>query len=154
MSYEANSLGNRQFYGPFDDEHGIAASTNNYGSQNELIIDFDYANLPTESAVYQDIATIPANSLIISSYLYVRTAAAGGTSYNIGLYETDGTVIDADGIDAGVLTAALTANAWIVNDGALVGATIGTAAGQVRVAATGTFTAGEYTLVIRYITVE
>jgi hypothetical protein len=50
-----------------------------------------------------------------------------------------------------MLTAALTEDAWLVGAGALVGATVGAVDGQIVVAATGTFTAGEYTLVIEYM---
>ena len=150
-TFAANSLGNRQNYGTVDTYEGVGATVHTTGIKNTLVVEFDYANLPTFSAVYQDIPAIPADSLITAAYLHVETAAAGGTSYNIGLYTAAGVAIDADGIDAGVLTAALTEDAWIVNDGDLVGATIGATAGQVVVAATGTFTAGEYMLIIEYI---
>jgi len=120
-----------------------------------MVVPFNYDELPAVGDAENDAtyALIPANAIIKSSHLYVETAFLGGTSYNIGLHQADGTVIDLDGIDAGVLLAALTANTWIVNDGAHVGAApgIGAAAAQVTVVATGTFTAGEGKLVIEYI---
>lgn len=106
---------------------------------------FSYDDLPAEG-LDEAILRIPANARIKEATLTVLTAFAGGTSYNIGLYEEDGTVIDADGIDAAVATAAIDAvGETVVCDGALVGSTvgIGTAAGSVRVAATGTYTAGK-----------
>ncbi len=104
---------------------------------------------------YAEDAFIPAGSFITNAYLVVGTAAAGGTSINVGLYEADGTVIDADGIDAGVLTAEMAANEAVVCDGALVRgtATVGTADSYLFVAATGTFTAGEVKLVVEYLEV-
>ena len=53
--------------------------------------------------------------------IHVEEAFAGATfTLDIGLDEEDGTVIDADGIDAGVATADLTAGAVVECDGALV----------------------------------
>lgn len=150
MSIEVHN-GVRNFYGPRDSEDKLPALIKTEGYTKQMVVDFNYDDLPTYSADGAMVLEIPADSLIVSSKLHVKTAAAGGTSYNIGLYESDSTVIDADGLDAAVATAALTEDAWIVNDGALVGATIGAAAGQVVVAATGTFTAGSYRLIIEYI---
>ena len=100
-------------------------------------------------------AFIPAGAFITAASIVVTTAAAGGTNVSLGLKEADGTVIDADGIDATVLTAALAANKAVACDGALVGgtATIGAANGHLSVDVTGTFTAGVFTLVIEYIEV-
>lgn len=120
------------------------------GTTEEAVWEFSYDDLPTYSTGEME-KYIPANAFIKSSHLEVIEAFTGGTSYNFGLYQGDGTVIDADGIDAAVATAALTANAWIVNDGALVGAAVGAADGQLTVAATGTFTAGKARLIIEYV---
>lgn len=100
-------------------------------------------------------AFIPAGSFITAASMIVTTAAAGGTNVVLGLKEADGTVIDADGIDAAVLTAALAANKAVACDGALVGgtATVGAANAHLSVDVTGTFTAGVFTLVIEYIEV-
>ena len=104
---------------------------------------------------YAEDAFIPAGAFITNSYLIVDEAAAGGTSINIGLYEADGTVIDADGIDAAVLTAEMAADKAVVNDGALVRGTdtVGAADAYLFVAATGTFTAGKVKLVTEYMEV-
>ena len=127
-----------------------------------MVVDLDYSNLPTFTADLNNDGTnngfavdayIPAGAFITNAYIVVSTAFAGGTSYNLGLYQADGTVIDADGIDAGVLLAALAANKAVVCNGALVGgtATVGAEDGYLVVAATGTFTAGEGKLVIEYL---
>ena len=124
------------------------------GSQGKQVqsLTFSYDDLPVQGED-QAILRIPANSRIIAATLRVHTAFAGGTSYDIGLYQPDGTVIDADGIDAAVALAAIDAvGESVVCDGALVDNTagIGTADGQVVVAATGTFTAGKATLEVEY----
>lgn len=136
-------------------------SVKDFGAYKQLVVDFDYANLPTYTTDRDNDGTndgfnggdvgIDANASIVSAKLIVGTAFVGGTSYNIGLYEEDGTVIDADGIDAAVATAALTAGTVIDCDGALVGETVGAAKGHLVVAATGTFTAGTAKLVIEYV---
>ena len=143
--------GVRNFYGPRGADKKYPALIKTEGNTKEMQLDFEVDDLPVASADGSMVLEIPADSLIVSSKLHVKTAAAGGTSYNIGLKQSDGTAIDVDGLDAGVLTAALTEDAWIINDGALVGASIGAAAGQIEVAATGTFTAGSYRLIVEYI---
>ena len=138
---------------------------NTLGVLQQMVIDIDYDNLPAETADLDNDGTndgwsnhdtaIPAGSAITRAILVVETAFAGGTSYNFGLSQQDGTVIDADGIDAGVATAALAANDVVNCDGALVGgaATIGANAAYLKVAATGTFTAGKAKLLIEYLPV-
>lgn len=121
-----------------------------------LVVDVD---LTADISPVANDPFIPAGAYIKSATAVVTQAAAGGTSVNIGLSSlaSDGTasVIDADGIDAGVLTAALAANLAVVCNGALVGGTagVGAANAYVTTAATGTFTAGKFKLVIEYIEV-
>lgn len=124
------------------------------GILKTLVYPFNYNDLPVVNASDVGCQLIPAKALIHSAYIHVETAFAGGTSYNFGLSQSDGTVIDAAGIDAAVATATLAAGAWVVCNGALVGAAIGAAAGQLLVAATGTFTAGQGKIIIRYIDSE
>jgi len=153
MGYEsswANSSDTvRNHYGARTVEERFGGQVTTSGKDKQMSWTFSYDDLPATSTGALD-ALIPADAFIKSAHLHVITAFAGGTSYNIGLYQADGTVIDADGIDAAVATAALTEDAWIVNDGALVGASIGAAAGKLVVAATGTFTAGKAELVVEY----
>lgn len=124
------------------------------GSAGEEVLEvvFSYDDLPNYGTDNANLA-IPANAWVKDATLRVITGFAGGTSYDIGLYQEDSTVIDADGIDAAVATAAIdTAGETVACDGALVANTagIGSAAGQVVVAATGTFTAGKAILRITY----
>jgi len=127
-----------------------------------MIMDWAYDKLPTFTAdldndgtldgFTEEDAFIPSGSLITSAWTLVKTAFAGGTSYEMGLYQKDGTVIDAGGIDTGVLTAALAANLAVINNGALVGGTgLVTANAYPVFAATGTFTAGEARTVIEFV---
>lgn len=139
---------------------------NTLGNFRQMVVDLNYDNLPAETTDLDNDGTndgwndadpnIPAGSYITRAFLIVETAFAGGTSYNIGLSQKDGTVIDADGIDAAVAVADLGANEVVVANGALVGGTASTGAngGYVKVAATGTFTAGKAKLVIEYITTQ
>ena len=140
-------------FGVRDVEDERAGVTNTAGNVEEVVLDFAYDDLPTNGENDGRILSIPANSLILSSKLYVKTAAAGGTSYTIGLAQADGTAIDADGLHtaAQLVTASLTAGAWLVGAGALVGAEVGAADGQIVVADTGTYTAGEYRLVVEFM---
>lgn len=104
-------------------------------------------------------AYIPANALITSAYFIVETGFTSGGSgtLGLGLYEKDGTVIDADGIDAAVAKTAIdTVGEAVACDGALVDgtATVGTADAYVgALYATAAFTAGAGKLVIEYIEV-
>lgn len=102
-----------------------------------------------------DEAFIPSGSYITKAYLLVDDAftSGGSATLDVGLQEADGTVIDADGLDAAVAVAALAADRAVAMDGALVeGTTRLTADAYIslkrNVAA---FTAGAATLVVEYI---
>ena len=137
--------------------YGVRSTNNKYGGQestNEGIVksaewSFSYDNLSAvlDSNLPQ---TIPANASIIEATLYVDDAWVGGTNLTIGLYQADGTVIDADGLVAATASAALTVNIVVTGGGALVGTTIGAAAGQLVAATTGTYTAGTARVVVKY----
>lgn len=146
------STGGRQkFYGPAERNQKWGAKVAKHGSIVEVEYEFTYADLPAADDGNAMNIVIPAHSLLLDAYTKVGTAWVGGTSLNIGLVQEDGTAIDVDGIDAAVLTAALTANAIIVNDGALIGATVGANDGVLEVAATGTYTAGSAKILVRYL---
>lgn len=145
------SVNNRQtFFGALPDKQKRGAIKAGMGTEKQIEWKFSYDDLPADDDGNDMLAYIPANSFIEAAYLKVDTAWAGGTSIDVGLAQKDGTVIDADGIDAAVATASLTADAVIDCDGALVGASVGTADAVLEVTATGTYTAGEATLVVRY----
>ena len=140
----------RTSYGtrPIDESKGGQVSTS--GLTKEMSWTFSYDDLPAAANGAME-GIIPQYAMIKNAYIMVETAFAGGTSYNFGTYEADGTVIDADGIDAAVATAALNAvGKVVICNGAQVGTAIAEA-GQLVVAATGTFTAGKARVVIEYI---
>lgn len=143
--------GVRNFYGPRGADKKFPAHIKTEGYTKQIVLDFAFDDLPTYSADGSMAIEIPADSFIVSSKLHVKTACVGGTDYDFGLYTSAGVEIDLDGLDAAVAAASLTEDAWIVGDGALVGATIGAAAGQLVVTETGTFTAGECRLIVEYI---
>lgn len=118
----------------------------------KMVIDFDYANLPNSSVNDARIQLIPAYSLIVSARIETVVAFAGGTSYDIGLVQADGTTINLTGLYAALALASInTKGKWAAGAGALVGAGIGAAAGTVRATATGVFTAGQARLYIEYV---
>jgi hypothetical protein len=103
-------------------------------------------------------AFIPAGSYITKASLVVTTAftSGGSATLGIGLQQADGSIIDADGIDAAIAVADLAANKAVVCNGALVGgtATVGAANAYMSVVyGTAAFTAGAAKLVIEYIEV-
>lgn len=146
------NVGGRQtHFGPLDTDQKRGAVVHGNGAEKQIEWVFSYDDLPADDDGNEMLAKIPANSFIEAAYLKVGTAWAGGTSIDVGLAQTDGTVIDADGIDAAVATASLTADAIIDCDGALVGASVGSDDAVLEVTATGTYTAGTATLVVRYL---
>lgn len=82
---------------------------------------------------------LPANCKVISVDYIQHVAPAGGTSWQVGTYQLNGTVDNATGI----LTAAQAA-------GAQVGTSL-TADRYLAVTTVGTYTAGKVTVVVRYI---
>lgn len=158
MSREQSTQNSAQHYGPRETNTGLDNSVSTYGieSQRELYFDFEQANagLPTLNAdTDAGVLIIPANSLITRAYLEVSTAftSGGAATLELGVQTTAGGVVDADGLDT-LAVAALTVTSWHVLDGALVGATVGTADVQISIDdAIAVFTAGVGRLVVEYI---
>jgi hypothetical protein len=103
-------------------------------------------------------AYIPAQAQITRCMFISTEAAADGTSVNIGTYQKDGTVIDADGLFAALLTAEAGLGEISYGDGADVEASgIGVTRASsnldayVAIENTGTFTAGKGRLIIEYL---
>lgn len=145
----------------------------NDGALSYLIIDWRYNSLPgfdqdtgggtTPDSFSEAVPYIPANSLVTNVWTVVTTAFASGTSYVMGTYQKDGTVIDADGFYTGteLAVAGMNAKGKILRpDGVDVLTSTGTfddavvhttANAYVLITATGTFTAGRARTVIQYI---
>lgn len=102
---------------------------------------------------------LPANASVLRTTLYVKTAAAGGTSITMGTYALTGAAIAATGLitaTEGVLAnldlvGARTYGAGALNGVAVETAGVGTADAYIALGATGTFTAGTGRIVIEYI---
>ena len=139
--------GARREYGPIDSEVNASSHVVTYGVTRQLVAPIDFADPPSTSEIDAVIQTIPANSFCVSARFYIAETVSGGTTFYIGLSETDGTAIDADGFIAAETGTAV--GTWVDGAGALVGATIGADAGQVTVA--GDRTAGAGVLVIEYL---
>ncbi len=135
------------------------SKTGTPGAVEEVVLNISDATLlsdtvsSTDDAIVQGVV-IPADSLLLSAELFVTTAFTSGGSavLDIGVYQTDGTIVDDDGVDAAIAVASLVDN-FVVSpcDGALVGTVL---ANDSKIAAsydTAAFTAGAAKLVVRYI---
>jgi len=163
MSYENSAgLGVRNHYGPklMSEAVGFGGQVSTSGRKKTLEWGFAYDNLlaAPSSAMGMD-QYIPAGAMILSAKIQVITGFAGGTSYDIGGYDSAGTAINADGLFDALVTAAINvADDW-VDSSDYTGADVDgnhavTADYYPVVAATGTFTAGEARLIVEYIDAE
>lgn len=125
------------------------------GNTEKLYAEFGYADLDTSLSTTSDFIVygpvIPNGALILSATLKVTEAWTTGTDIDIGLYDSDGAAVDAAGIDAAVLTAALTLGAEIACDGADINTVVATTGGvKVGVIRTGAYDAGKAVLEVEY----
>lgn len=149
-------------FGTLDTDNFQGASVRTTGRVNQLVVELDWDNLPSAAGTAPSSKEfrIPANSIIQDAVLVVTDpfTSAGATTLSIGLKDSAGTVIDADGIDATIAKTAIDAIGEAVQcDGALVAGTttIGTSDGYLStVVATGPYTAGRGTLTVEYILPE
>lgn len=172
MSYENSAgLGVRNHYGPKlmseAQKFGAEVSTSGKVKQAEWV--FSYDDLPDPANLAME-AYVPDGAVILEASIQVITAFAGGTSYDIGLQQNDGTEIDNDGLWDALLLAEINAideysdsnQHTGTNSGTLVaGGPIDAEAeashtpiaedGYLTVAATGTFTAGKARVLISYV---
>ena len=129
--------------------------------ENTMVLELDSQDLrglDTAGNTTGRNAYVPANSVITDAFFVVETAftSAGSTTLSIGFAEDDGTVIDADGVDATIAKTAMDAVGDVVQcDGALVGGvtTVGADNAYPYVTVgTGPYTAGVGKVVIKYFT--
>lgn len=141
--------------------YGPRAIKSNYGGENgtkgrtktavwvvdwaDLNVDFATADLGANALAY----VIPAGAVINSAVINVTTAFDGTVqTMSVGLENSAGTAIDADGLAA---VANVTVLGSIVGAGALVGATIGEADGYLAiVGAAADSTVGEAEIIVEY----
>jgi len=150
MSLE--SVGGRQtFFGALPSKNKFGGEIASSGSEKEIKFSFSYDDLPAVDADNEMLATIPANAKVVAADLKVGTAWLGGTNITIGTSQADGGgVIDADGLIAAVVTANLTLNSNHAGGGADIGEASSSERQAVTATTTGTFTAGDAVLTIKY----
>lgn len=98
---------------------GVTAGSN----RQVMVLDYTLTELGTtfgSSNINPQNPFIPAGSVILSATIVMTTAAnsGGSATLTIGTYNSAGTAIDADGIDATVAVAALGASDTVRCDGA------------------------------------
>lgn len=127
----------------------MGASSNKNEYDVMYVVDFGNADaIPGPSESDRQIHTFPAYSAIKSAEVTVlETVSGGSTGFTVGLQEKDGTEIDDDGlVEANTSTAV---GSYVDGAGALVGASVGSADGQLIV--DGDRTAGKIRIKIKYI---
>lgn len=145
--------------------YGVRTTNGKFGGQQSTkngiiksaVWDFDYNDLPSQGSTGLQLS-IPANATIVSAKLYVDvafTSTSTTTDLDVGLYQAGGTVIDADGlitVAEATQTAIGTAGNVVTGAGALVGKTIGAAAGELKVTpSVDDLTAGAGRIVVEYV---
>lgn len=135
---------------------GVTASS----ARSQFVMDLTLTSLGTTfgaSNVTPNLPFIPAGSVIVGATLVMTAAATSGGSatLTIGTYNSAGTAIDADGIDATIALTAIDANGDVVRcDGAQASGVLGYLTENAYVGAiygTAAFTAGTAKLIIEYI---
>lgn len=119
----------------------------------EYLVNWDDLAATGTATLLSDTTYFPSNAYIDSATFEVETAFASGGSATLtfGLNRKDRTtVIDADGIDATIAVANLTAGATIACDGALIGTRLSNAALLTATEGTAAFTAGKGWLRVSY----
>lgn len=154
-----NADGLRVRFGTEQSRDAKEGSPAQKGPFTTMTFQLDSANLPlfgdTADRYLNRVPTcaLPNGALIRSATIIVTTAFTGtGATLTLGLAEQDGTIIDADGIDAAIALTALDAvGEEVACDGALIDTKL-TADGYLIVdVGTASFTAGKATLVIELL---
>lgn len=158
MSFELDSKrGVYNHYGPRVTEQKFGGAVSSDTIIRKAQWDFDYNSLPaggTSNLQHK----IPANATIVSARLIIDTAFTSTstlTDLTVGLEQSDGTDIDLDGLLTAVNASETTiavAGAVLTGTGALVGKTIGAAAGELVVTpSTADLLTGAGRVIVEYI---
>ena len=157
MPTYVNSDGLEVRYGADIGKRGMKAGvTTGAGKRRELVLDInlpdlgangtgftaDLNNDGVKEAFNPSNTPLPANVRIDKVTLVQLIAPAGGTSFSVGTFLENGTVVDDDGL---ITTAGA--------QGAQVGTMSGVSELFVAAKATGTYTAGRVKVIVEYITV-
>ena len=158
MGFETDSKrGVQSHYGPRVVTNKFGGHLPSNGIVKSVMWDFAFDELPVCSTSNLEVS-IPSGSTIVSAKMYIDTAftsTSTTTDLLIGLEQSDGTDIDADGLitaaNASQTTIAVL-NSVITGTGALVGTTIGANAGELLVAGSDTdLLTGQARVVVEYV---
>lgn len=157
MGFESNTgLGVLNHYGPRDVNQKFGGETPDDVIKT-AVWTFDYNDLPAGGTNKLGMS-IPAYAKILSARFEVLTgftSSSATTDLNVGLEQADGTDIDLDGLlTAAQLTETVIATRgnFVTGTGALVGASIGAAAGELVVTpSVADLTAGKARVIVQYI---
>lgn len=106
----------------------------------------DADNDGTKDSFGRGVANIPAGAVIVSAEIAVRSFEGAG-NVTVGLYKKDGTEIDADGLFANKAIA----TGLLTGEGALVGESVGNAAGYLKVTGNEGLINPDADIVVKYI---
>ncbi len=140
----------------FGQDRSAVQTTGNTSAEEKVLV-FKIEDASTlgdtdTAAAAGDDAFIPSGAVIKDAYTIVGTAFAGATAVlDLGLKQADGTNIDDGGLDDAIAVGTLTADAVVAGDGALVGTKLSNDAYVMATYDTAAFTAGDATVVIKYI---
>lgn len=157
MAFESTSgLGVLNHYGPRDTNQKYGGKTPD-DLIKTAVWTFDYDQLPAGGTNKLGMS-IPAYAKILSARFEVLTgftSTSTTTDLDVGLEQADGTDIDLDGfLTAAQLTQTVIATRgnFVTGTGALVGASIGAAAGELVVTPTvADLTAGKARVIVQYV---
>ena len=144
-------------FGTEKTEVTLGGESSTDGMERKITVDLNYNDFGAVAAekIVEGVV-IPDGAVLKSAEIHVSTAftSGGSATLTLGLIDTDrSTAYDADGIDATVAVAALSAGATITCDGAVVGTLISNSGTNVMptvTVGTAAFTAGEGKLEITY----
>ncbi len=142
-------------FGTRDSSNQNAATVRTMGNVEIMQFPLNFDNMPASgTAPSSKSILIPRHSTMTAGNFRVSEAWAGGTNIDFGTMDSAGVAIDDDGFDVAVLTAALTLDAVIDFNGALmndIDTSIGVVDTYFATLVTGTFTAGKGIVTLEYI---
>ncbi len=148
-----------------------AGEVSTLGAVKTLTMDVDFADLERALGAGFDVdsdaggdfdsfsgfqAFIPASSLVTRATFFALTDwadSAGTMDIDVGVYQKDGTAIDADGLIVAMLEGDLDVGELVEGAGAIVGTTVGLLDAYIAITetASATLSAGTGRLVVEYI---
>lgn len=162
MGFETDSKrGVLNHYGPRTVNGKFGSEVPSEGFIKEVSWDFSYNDLPS-SGTNDLILNVPAGAKPLEAYFQVIDAFAGGTSYDVDFVDSAGSAIGTgtDKLWDAITLAEIDATETVLKSSTHAGVNSGNAlevplasAGQLKVTATGTFTAGRGRITVKYLSV-